>query len=164
MVSLVIDAMKKIALTFLIFSKLNHCSCQEIVAAGGDYLSSAIGSFSLTIGELVSETFSSNGFFLTQGFQQNILSNNQLEREEQNQLLMFPNPASKIVNLFSEQPLIGEIIILNLSGCIVFNKFIHIQTHSSIFINDLEQATYFVYFKEDTNKTTFLGNLIKIDL
>jgi hypothetical protein len=77
---------------------------------------------------------------------------------------MYPNPASDILNLSSDQPLIGEIIILNLSGSTVLKKRIDLQTLSFITIKELNQATYFVYFKENTNKTTFLGNLIIIDL
>ncbi len=156
--------MKKFVFTFFIFIQINHFLCQEIVATGGNYLTNTSGSFSLTIGEVVSETLSSNGFYFTQGFQQNYLSNNQLTSAENNQLLMYPNPASGTLNLFSDQPLLGEIIILNLSGSTVLKQLIDLQTSSSIAINELKQATYFVYFKENNNKTTFLGNLIKIDL
>jgi hypothetical protein len=158
------DAMKKFVYTFLVFIQINHFNCQEIVATGGVYLTNTTGSFSLTIGEVLSETLSSNGFYITQGFQQNYLSNNQLPSAEKNQLLMYPNPASDILNLSSDQPLIGEIIILNLSGSTVLKKRIDLQTLSFITIKELNQATYFVYFKENTNKTTFLGNLIIIDL
>jgi hypothetical protein len=158
------DAMKKFVYTFLVFIQINHFNCQEIVATGGDYLTNTNGSFALTIGEVVSETFSSNGYYLTQGFQQNYLLNSQLTTLEEDQYLIYPNPASDVFYLYSEQPLIGELIVLNLSGSIVIKQFFEFQSTTSIPIKELKQATYFVYFKENNNKTTFLGNLIKIDL
>jgi hypothetical protein len=157
-------AMKKLVLLFFASLSLNLILSQDLLTSSGAYLSNANGSFSLTIGEVISETFNANNFYLTQGFQQNYLLNSQLTTLEEDQYLIYPNPASDVFYLYSEQPLIGELIVLNLSGSIVIKQFFEFQSTTSIPIKDLKQATYFVYFKEDNNKTTFLGNLIKINL
>lgn len=88
---------------FLVLINWSFLQAQTIVTTSGDFFESAQGSFSWTLGEPVSETFS-NSSILTQGFQQyyeNILSVEQLS--ENLFPIVYPNP-------FHEK------VYLNLSG------------------------------------------------
>jgi hypothetical protein len=157
--------MKKYVLVFFAFLSLNNSLLsQEVLTSSGDFFSNPNGSFSITIGEIIGETFSANNFYLTQGFQQNEIVNNQLTSIENDFLIIYPNPSCGFINIKSENLLDGELIFLNLAGSEVLKTTLEKVNFSSISIRELKQANYFIYYRNNQNITFFLGNLIKIDL
>lgn len=156
--------MKKFVLFFFASLSLNLILSQDVLSSSGAYLSNANGSFSLTVGEVISETFNANNFYLTQGFQQNDLSNNQLSLIENDFLTIYPNPASEVIQIESGKALDGNLIVLNLAGSEVLKREFELDSSATIEIKELKQATYFVYYRNRQNQIFFLGNIIKIDL
>ncbi len=65
----------------------------EVFASSGDYFTGANIKLNWTLGEMVTETYTSSGNFLTQGFHQ---SNYEVaaidETEENNLIVVYPNP------------------------------------------------------------------------
>jgi hypothetical protein len=156
--------MKKYVLIFFASIILNNILGQEVLSSGGDFFTNSNGSFSITIGEIIGETFGANNFYLTQGFQQNDLSNNQLSPIENDFLNIYPNPSIEFINIESDRPLEGEIILMNLSGSEVLKKKLDLVYSSTISIKELKQSSYIIYYRNSQNITYFLGNLIKIGL
>lgn len=113
------------------FLVLFHCyflQAQTVVTSGGDFFESAQGSFSWTLGEPVSETFSSTSV-LTQGFQQdyeNILSVEQLS--ESIFPIVYPNPFQDklFINIseFNQDNTTVEVILSDNSGRIILHDVV----------------------------------------
>ncbi len=156
--------MKKFVLLFFASLSLNLTLSQDVLTSSGAYLSNTNGSFSLTIGEVISETFNANNYYLTQGFLQNDLSNNQLIYIDEDFITIYPNPASEVIQIESGKALDGNLIVLNLAGSEVLKREFELINSATIEINELKQATYFVYYRNRQNQIYFLGNIIKIDL
>jgi hypothetical protein len=156
--------MKKLVLLFFASLSLNLILSQDVLTSSGAYLANANGSFSLTIGEVISETFNANNFYLTQGFQQNDLSNNQIISIDEDFITIYPNPASEVIQIESGKALDGNLIVLNLAGSEVLKREFELVSSATIEIKELKQATYFVYYRNRQNQIYFLGNIIKIDL
>ncbi len=75
-----------------------------LVSTGGDFFSNNTGQLSVSIGELVTETYSNSTHTLTQGFQQTglvVTSLGELSKVEQ--LRVFPNPSSDFVVIATSQ-------------------------------------------------------------
>ncbi len=156
--------MERYVLVFFAFLSLNNSLLsQEVLTSSGDFFSNTNGSFSITIGEIIGETFSANNFYLTQGFQQTEIVNNQLTSIENDFLTIYPNPTSDFFNIESDKTLDGELILLNLAGSEVLKMVLEEMNFSTISIKELKQANYFIYFRTNQNITFFLGNLIKIE-
>jgi len=70
-----------------------------VIASAGGYFNSSNVQLSWTLGELVTSTFNSGNFILTQGFQQNSYINISVKETENNpfKLIVFPNPAENII-------------------------------------------------------------------
>jgi gliding motility-associated-like protein len=66
--------MKKFFLLFSIVVKINYCHAQSlartVIGAQGDYYYSPAVSVAWTVGEVMSETYTTSNYFLTQGFHQ----------------------------------------------------------------------------------------------
>lgn len=89
----------KLLIAFCLFG-YGTVQAQEIITTGGDYQSSSSGSLTWTIGEPVSETFSGNGKYLTQGFEQPAyLIVSVKELPENCEISVFPNPTSDFLQL-----------------------------------------------------------------
>lgn len=87
----------------------------EVVASQGDFFTSAGGSVSWTLGEIMGETFSTANNHLTQGFQQpKLLVTAVPNNGDVSVLSVFPNPfvGALIINTYSK----GEIRIFNIIG------------------------------------------------
>jgi len=99
--------MKKIHILFFIMSVGIVAKAQtlspQVISSGGNYGSSSVGTISYTIGQpsAVTTATSSNAI-LTQGFQQvdNLSTGiSQVSANVLNNMLLYPNPASNLINL-----------------------------------------------------------------
>lgn len=95
---------KTLLIAFCVFG-FGTAFCQstkpEIISASGDYFTNANATLSWTIGECITETYSSSGNILTQGFQQSKYLITAVDKVAKNNLKIniFPNPSSDFINV-----------------------------------------------------------------
>ena len=79
-----------------------HINAQEIITSSGDYYESSNASLSWTIGESMTETYTSGITILTQGFQQSRLTASSVfELDNLNiSIKIAPNPTPDIITLY----------------------------------------------------------------
>lgn len=93
-----------ILISFLILAN-GSLFCQstkpEIISTSGDYFKTTDVSLSWTLGESVSETFSSSNLILTQGFQQShyLITSIDDIASDAFKIKVFPNPATDLINI-----------------------------------------------------------------
>lgn len=109
--------MKKLYSTFILgvcCSAMLHAqsTSPQVIASGGNYVSSPSGSISYTIGEAVTPTLSGGGHILTQGFQQPTDIVNGLldiEKEAYGSFSLYPIPATDKLWFGYEFPSPGQV-------------------------------------------------------
>jgi len=101
--------MTKIAKTSLVvillmLASISQTKSQEIICSGGDYFQTNEGSVSFTIGEPVSDYFTVDKYWLTQGFQQSTIAiiTNTKEEDKEISLSVFPNPTHDFVTISTD--------------------------------------------------------------
>ncbi len=95
--------MKKITIYFCITAICSlSINAQEIITSSGDYYESSNASLSWTIGESMTETYTSGTTILTQGFQQSRLTAISIfELDDLNiTIKIAPNPTPDIITLY----------------------------------------------------------------
>jgi hypothetical protein len=142
-----------------------HLSNQVIVPIGG-VVSGAVIFFSYTVGETAVETFSSDWYDLTQGFQQPLVKFLPGTKPQGNGVKVYPNPVidNISVEFFGEQEGSYSITVINLGGTIIFS-------HNVSFIEDFWQivnipASDFgrgLYFVRITSDDGVINRTFKID-
>lgn len=82
-----------------------YLSPEVLVSAGGEY-SNNFASMSITVGETVTETLTSQHFILTQGFQQSgYVPGSNVDERKENRIGFYPNPFVSILNIcLNENP------------------------------------------------------------
>ena len=76
---------------------------QEVVSTDGDFAVAPSGSLSWTLGEIVTETFENQSFYLTQGFQQVSLGSvGSSSLLLHNNITIYPNPFTSFISLSGE--------------------------------------------------------------
>lgn len=93
---------------------------QEVVSSGGDYFETTNGSISLTIGEVVTESYVSAETMLTQGMQQTTITVSEpptaLYEQMGIEVNVYPNPTSNTLRISCEQESTTQYSLSNLSG------------------------------------------------
>lgn len=121
---------------------------QEVVATDGNFASTAQGSLSWTLGEVVTETFSTVDSYFTQGFQQNyeeILSLDEFGPE--GQLTVFPNPFLNELNIqLSDASPDYTLTILDYQSKVVFQREIYLTPGAEQLTLDLSELSRGYYF------------------
>lgn len=84
---------------------------QSVIASDGGYYIGSQGTFSWTIGEPISETYTSSSNYFTQGFQQNYEKILELQEVYSSDLLfsVYPNPCASYINLLFDNE--SEVIV-----------------------------------------------------
>ncbi|MCU0407418.1 MAG: T9SS type A sorting domain-containing protein [Bacteroidales bacterium] len=120
----------------------------DVISAAGNFATAGGISLSWTLGETVIPTQQNGDVILTHGFQQQLVvstleKNLALEVE----VLVYPNPASDVLNLKFGTPVSErlEIIILDQNGRIVKSLFAEpLVTISEINMQDLASGIYYI--------------------
>jgi len=123
-----------------------------IGSAGGDFKNET-ASVSWTIGEVVTETLTTDSYILAQGFHQGNLVVNRIQKElpVNFQIKTYPNPVKDILIIESEDPGF-EYQLINVHGRVISNGFIHSSSEEIDFTN-LPPGTYFLQVeKHKTHK------------
>ncbi len=138
--------MKEITLYLILsFFLIQQINAQEVVSAGGDSFINSTLSVSWTIGEPVSETYSTSSQILTQGFHQSKLSVIGIYDISSDDMLisLFPNPTQDFVNLKVGDYENLTFQLFSFDGKLVqTNKLLSEKTE--IKMNSLSSSTYFL--------------------
>ncbi len=113
--------MKKTILLSVAILSFSLCRAQSlsptVVATQGDYFTSAGGSVSWTLGEIMGETYSSASNKLTQGFQQpKLLVTAVPYIEEESSISLFPNPFSYSLTVIASGAKQSHLQVFNILG------------------------------------------------
>jgi hypothetical protein len=140
-------------------------------AAGGTHV---IGTneFDWSIGEMtLVETFTGNNFVLTQGLLQPAGFSNESVRNNSllaNQLQVFPNPASSVVNIEYSSPVTGTLSykMIDVAGQTVRSSVVAApqgKTLTQINVTDLANASYLLEITANTGNSTSESITYKIE-
>ena len=127
----------------------NQSITRDIVSSSGDYFTSSNASLSWTIGEPLTEAYSSNQAILTQGFHQiNIIVDAIYEEEDKSlQISVYPNPAIGVINLtmISQETTTVVIELFNAIGKRSYaEKVAILNSNIRIDLNNYPTGVYFL--------------------
>jgi len=111
-------------LIFLITTLFSQSKAQNVIASAGDFNTTTTGSLSWTIGEVITETFSTGLNSLTQGFNQSQLSATAtFELPGLNfNLNAFPNPTSDFLIIETDRVEKMEYLVFNQQGKLILQS------------------------------------------
>lgn len=161
--------------TFFILCFFVYVNSQSVelslVSSAGGFFQTDNESLTFTVGEIVTETFSSSDLILTQGFLQVYDEETDYFQKESIDLeiMIYPNPVSTFFNLkinncntiSNANPLLLNIFDIN--GKNVLSKKV-IQMPSQIDISSLYSGTYFVKLQQSSsniNQSTVIQKISK---
>lgn len=154
--------MKKTIITLFSLIICNLIFAQQFkpatISSGGGIMSNANAKLSFTIGEVVTGNIANASSKLTQGFQQNwIVSTGITENIKDNNILVYPNPASDIINIKFEKEIYAKAIIelLDINGKVLLMQNVadnkaEIQINLSNYSDDI----YFIKVSSQHGKTS----------
>lgn len=144
-----------------------NSSAQEVITTDGGFGTSTHGTLSWTLGEVISETFSTSNYHLTQGFQQiheGYLDINNLIHS--NELTIFPNPFSSSVNLISNAENADyKLNVFDYQNKLILQKDIYFSPACKQLTIDLSSLSVGYYFFELTipsSNKRIIQRLIKL--
>jgi hypothetical protein len=146
----------KILILVLAFSSIGFA--QEVISSSGNFEQNSNGSLSYTIGEPVTETFSTNNNTLTQGFQQSKITVTAIESFELDNIniSVYPNPSDSFVFIKVQSATYSEFVyhLFDINGKVIStekstDKITELDTKS------LPNGTYLlkIEFDKSLNKT-----------
>ena len=154
--------MKKLYIVFVAVLAFSYGRAQSlqpfVVASQGDYFTSAGGSISWTLGEIMGETYTSTNNMLTQGFQQpQDQATGIQELKGDIAVSVFPNPFSSALTISSEAGK-GQLRLYDMLGK-QLDSWVVTQGNTEIFLGDLPNGMYIAVF---TNTETLAVRSFKI--
>ncbi|MBK8806429.1 MAG: T9SS type A sorting domain-containing protein [Bacteroidales bacterium] len=126
----------------------------DVLISSGDYVKNKYASMQFTIGEVVTETVSSNGIIVTQGFNQTNILLTQIDEKTNDyfSIVGFPNPAMDRFTLIISSHQYSEFII---SMCDNLGQIISQQYSSECKIefdlSDFVIGTYYLKVSDNGN-------------
>ncbi len=122
----------------------------QVVASGGGFITGSSGSLSFTIGETFTQTFTSSGDILSQGFQQPLTAGISKSLPGSAQTCMaYPNPANNQVFVEIQSPTGGEttIDVYDDHGRLLISKEVDLvvgPNQVGLVISTLTKGLYFI--------------------
>ena len=118
-----------------------------IGTAGGDFQNEA-ASVSWTIGEVVTETLTTDSYVLSQGFHQGNMEVNRINDEFPMEFMIkaYPNPVQDILIIESQESGL-EYQLINVHGKVISNGFLH-SSSEKIDFTSLPSGSYFLHVKK----------------
>jgi len=161
--------MKKLSFTTIaifLFTLLSNAQTAELslISTAGGVFTSKNESLTFTVGEIVTETFSSNDLIITQGFLQPYSKPGvglPQETESQFSINIYPNPASNFFNievLEHEKYLMN---VLDLNGKIIETRPL-IEHSTKIDISNYYSGTYFIILTNNSKSIQESFVLVKV--
>lgn len=140
---------------------------QEVVSTDGSFSTNSQGSLSWTLGEVITETFSTTNNFLTQGFQQKLEGFLSVpEQTQSDNLSLFPNPFISEITINScYQEAIFQIKIFDCQNKLVYSNDFIISVpceQLSLDLSFLPAGMYFLKFTSLETDKFFTERIIKL--
>ncbi len=137
----------------------------ELISTAGNYFTNSEYQLEWTVGEVITEQFSSDEFVLTQGFQQGdveVTAINEISSENFD-IKIFPNPATDFLSVVSNEKNIDfKISISDITGKKIINlSEKNISNTFQINISDLTSGIYFLKIVSSLNKNLKIYKIIK---
>jgi hypothetical protein len=116
---------------------------QQVISSAGSAFENSSGSISFTIGECITNTFSSSSMILTQGFHQPklVIIDNLTDELFDIDIIAFPNPAKEFVILRIEEFQGFSYALYDLTGGVIEKNEIF-SSETEIDFNILVPSTY----------------------
>ncbi|MBC7511686.1 MAG: T9SS type A sorting domain-containing protein [Ferruginibacter sp.] len=143
----------KTCIVILCVSSSSSCFAQEkspsVISSAGDVSKGGGLILEWTLGEPAVETLSTSTALYTQGFHQPVLLVQKINKSQDmaaiNNIIVYPNPATSVINLQLEKPSTSELVIslIDASGKLVLNN--RLSTNSSFLklnVSNLRTGTY----------------------
>lgn len=146
---------------FLPYLSFSQTLSPEVIVPTGDFFKTPNASLSWTLGETVTETFSTPTSQLTQGFQQShyIISSVNEASNDAIAINFYPNPATDFVTLtLSKNSLRFSVLLYDLAGKLILQK--HGFKEKAIL--DFSQITTGIYLLKVYDTDTNILKTIKI--
>lgn len=145
--------------TLLLFSVLlwrtglSQTITPDVLTTSGDYFTNANNSLSWTIGECITETYSSANNKLTQGFQQSSYNITSVEENANSTLsvLVYPNPASNFINIKTDSPSLRKmkVELFDITGKLIQSE--SFQNNVQLNISQYSNNAYILRVYDDNN-------------
>ena len=122
----------------------------EVLASSGDYFTSSNVKLNWTLGEMVTETFSAGGKFLTQGFHQNSYLFSVInENAENKQISVFPNPFSDVLTVNTGNLMGLNVQVFDLQGKSIMERTIE-KSNKQLDFSSFGQGIYLIKIYDET--------------
>jgi hypothetical protein len=135
----------------------------EVVASSGAHMESSEAQLSFTVGECITETFSSTNNQLTQGFQQSKYTVVDISEKSLSDLSIsvYPNPSTDYINIdiSNEDNKSFNVELYDMSGRIV--KSDEISSNNKINMQDLSSAEYILKVFDSKNNLLKTFKIVK---
>lgn len=121
----------------------------EITTSSGDHFTGSNAQLSWTIGEPLSETYSSGNNQLTQGFHQTKLSVVGIdENQTKYKINVFPNPTSDLINIdVTSNDEYLQVQLFDINGKVLFSK--SFKENAALKMSAFSAGTYFLKISHD---------------
>jgi hypothetical protein len=160
--------MKKALLTFFIIAIVKFCFAQtispEVIASDGEHFVGTNAQLSWTIGEVMTETYSSGSNQLTQGFHQTNLTSTLIKNIDQGfELSVFPNPVSEQLIIKSGETSKAYFFnIFDNKGKLILTKPSQSNNSQIIDVSHFSTGIYFLNVIDSESKTIKCFKINKI--
>lgn len=136
----------------------------SVVGSTGEQYSNSSGSLDWTMGEIMTETYSQNKFYLTQGFQQPAtIKVTGLEEAEVISIQVYPNPARDILYIKTTESGAFIVELYNMQGQKLASQSSSFSSGEQIHQLSLEDFKIAVYLLRISNTTSGRNSIHKIE-
>ena len=146
---------------FLLYNNVyaQHLSPSVIGSAGASF-SNSTANTDLTVGELSTETYSSN-IILTQGFHQGTIEVVSSVIEIEEVIKVYPNPTTSLLNIELEKNGNLDLVLIDINGKIVLQDKMQNQQTKQLDLSRIRQGNYFLHIIKDNKKSVYQINKTK---
>ena len=144
---------------------LNDLKAQELVSNAGGQAETANASLGWSIGQIVTETFSTSGYVLTQGFHQSTIMVTAIGSPLSDWLFtVYPNPTQSFLLIRSDDPQINmgdyTMLVYDMQGHLVLRRK-GVADIMTIDMKDYSPSVYLLKIISSDNSTTQTFHIIK---
>jgi hypothetical protein len=150
-----------ILMGFLLYNNVyaQHLS-PSVIGSAGTSFSNSTANTDLTVGELSTETYSSN-IILTQGFHQGIIKVASAVIEIEEVIKVYPNPTTSLLNIELEKNGNLDLVLIDINGKIVLQDKMKNEQTKQLDLSHIRQGNYFLHIIKDNKKSVYLINKTK---
>jgi hypothetical protein len=152
--------MNKIIVFILVFCS-TYSNAQFATLAGGGEGSGPGGTVSFSVGQLVVESTEDSEGSISPGVQQTYESNEVYVNETlfQNSVIVFPNPATHLIQVRLEKAFNGWLKVYDMNGRLIYHQKVN-EMKMSVDVQSWSAGTYMIHLLDETN-TFSIHKMIK---